>query len=158
MTPSKNTPILVVDDYALVVRIIRDDLRRIGYDNVDGARNGADALEKLQGKRYALIISDWHMEPITGFQLLQRVRADPHYADVPFIMATIESRPQYVAAARSAGASDYILKPFNASLLRAAILGVFDLGEGRERHFRFDGSFVAPVAKTASCGRSGAKN
>ena len=140
-------PILVVDDYALVVRIIRDDLRRIGFENVDGALNGAEALEKLQARRYALIMSDWHMEPMTGFQLLQRVRADPHYVDVPFIMATIESRPQYIAAARDAGANDYILKPFNAALLRAAIIGVFEPTRGREPRFRFDGSFVAPAPK-----------
>jgi two-component system chemotaxis response regulator CheY len=148
-------PILVVDDYALVVRIIRDDLRRIGYENVDGALNGAEAIEKLQAKRYALIISDWHMEPVTGFQLLQRVRADPHYTDVPFIMATIESRPQYVAAASQAGASDYILKPFNTALLRAAIIGVFEpKGSGGAR-FRFDGSFVPPVARPAAPRRLG---
>jgi two-component system chemotaxis response regulator CheY len=143
-------PILVVDDYALIVRIIREDLRRIGYENVDGALNGAEALEKLQAKRYALILSDWHMEPMTGFQLLQRVRADPHYADVPFIMATVESRPEYVTAAREAGASDYILKPFNTALLRAAIIGVFDHSADRDPRFRFDGSFVAPTSRAMS--------
>ena len=138
MTGSKQTPILIVDDYGIVVRIIRHHLKRIGFENVDSASNGAEALEKLKAKRYALILSDWHMEPVTGFQLLQRVRADPDYAQTPFIMSTIESRPQYVSAARSAGATDYILKPFNAAVLRAAIVDAFARNAGFEQVFRID--------------------
>jgi two-component system chemotaxis response regulator CheY len=150
MPISRQLPILVVDDYHLIVRIIRADLARIGYENVDGALNGAEALEKLHAKRYALVISDWHMEPVTGFQLLQRMRADPYYRDVPFIMATVESRPDYVAAARDAGATDYILKPFNTALLRATILGAFEPSTGVPRNFRFDGSFAVPAPRSSA--------
>ena len=121
MSEARHTPILVVDDYAMVVRIIRHHLKRIGFENVDAASNGAEALERLASKRYSLVMSDWHMEPVSGFQLLQRIRADAKLAGLPFIMATVEARPQYVAAARREGATDYILKPFNAATLRASI-------------------------------------
>ena len=154
MTKSTQTPILIVDDYAIVVRIIRHHLKRIGFENVDSASNGAEALEKLKAKRYDLILSDWHMEPITGFQLLQRVRADPDHAHVPFIMATIESRPQYVSAARNAGATDYILKPFNAAVLRAAIVDAFNRNVALDQTFRIDAMAPGAIKTRSMAARS----
>src|ERR1700734_905056 len=100
-------PILVVDDYQTMVRIIRNLLKQIGFENVDDASNGEDALAKLQSKNYGLIISDWNMEPMTGFQLLQKVREDELYANIPFIMVTAESKTDNVVAARNAGVSHY---------------------------------------------------
>ncbi len=118
-------PILVVDDYQTMVRIIRNLLKQIGFENVDDAANGEVALQKLRSKRYSLIISDWNMEPITGFQLLQKVREGSSCADVPFIMVTAESKTDNVVAARRAGVSHYIVKPFNAATLKAKIDAVF---------------------------------
>lgn len=118
-------PILVVDDYQTMVRIIRNLLKQIGFENVDDASNGEAALQKIREKRYALIISDWNMEPMTGFQLLQKVREDRASADVPFIMVTAESKTDNVVAARLAGVSHYIVKPFNAATLKGKIDAVF---------------------------------
>jgi two-component system, chemotaxis family, chemotaxis protein CheY len=118
-------PILVVDDYQTMVRIIRNLLKQIGFENVDDASNGEDALAKLRSKNYGLIISDWNMEPMTGFQLLQKVREDELYANIPFIMVTAESKTDNVVAARNAGVSHYIVKPFNAGTLKAKIDAVF---------------------------------
>ena len=109
-------PILVVDDYQTMVRIIRTLLKQIGFENVDDAANGEAALQKIRSKRYGLIISDWNMEPMTGFQLLKRVREEGASADVPFIMVTAESKTDNVVAARRAGVSHYIVKPFNAAM------------------------------------------
>jgi two-component system chemotaxis response regulator CheY len=116
-------PILVVDDYQTMVRIMRNLLKQIGYENVDEAANGAQALEKITAKRYDLVISDWNMEPMTGFQLLQKVRL--HQPELPFIMVTAESKTDNVIAARRAGVSQYIVKPFNAAILKAKIDAVF---------------------------------
>ena len=118
-------PILVVDDYQTMVRIIRNLLKQIGFENVDEASNGEVALQKIRSKRYSLIISDWNMEPITGYQLLQKVREGGPSADVPFIMVTAESKTDNVVAARRAGVSHYIVKPFNAATLKAKIDAVF---------------------------------
>ena len=113
--------ILVVDDYQTMVRIIRNLLKQIGYENVDDAANGQAALEKLGAKHYDLIISDWNMEPMTGYDLLLRVRADPATARTPFIMVTAESKTENLLAARKAGVSTYIIKPFNAQTLKGKI-------------------------------------
>lgn len=121
MTTDPNLPILVVDDYDAMVRIMRKLLKQIGYENVDVASNGQAALEKIQGKRYGLIISDWNMEPMTGFELLQKVRADAETATTPFILVTAESKPENVEAARKAGVNNYLIKPFSAPVLKEKI-------------------------------------
>ncbi|HWG06521.1 MAG TPA: response regulator [Beijerinckiaceae bacterium] len=121
MTIDSSLPILVVDDYGTMVRIIRNLLKQVGYENVDDASNGEAALEKMQAKKYGLVISDWNMEPMTGFELLQKVRADTTNAETPFIMVTAESKTDNVIAARKAGVSNYIVKPFNAATLKAKI-------------------------------------
>ncbi|MGH6818478.1 MAG: response regulator [Methylovirgula sp.] len=118
-------PILVVDDYQTMVRIIRNLLKQIGFENVDEASNGAEALAKIEKQHYGLIISDWNMEPMTGFQLLQKVRGLRDRADIPFIMVTAESKTDNVVAARRAGVNHYIVKPFNAATLEAKIDAVF---------------------------------
>ncbi len=118
-------PILVVDDYQTMVRIISNLLKQIGFTNVDEASNGADAFEKIRTGSYGLIISDWNMQPVTGFELLQKVKADPSLAETPFIMVTAESKTDNVIAARKAGVSSYIVKPFNAQTLKAKIDAVF---------------------------------
>lgn len=125
MIVDSSLPILVVDDYQTMVRIIRNLLNQIGFDNVDTASNGEEALAKIKDKNYGLIISDWNMEPMTGFQLLQKVREDTQRADIPFIMVTAESKTDNVIAARKAGVSHYIVKPFNAGTLKSKIDAVF---------------------------------
>ncbi len=125
MTADFAMPILVVDDYQTMVRIIRNLLKQIGYENVDDAADGEDALRKIKEKPFALIISDWNMEPMTGFQLLQKVRETRGSAEIPFIMVTAESKTDNVVAARRAGVSHYIVKPFNAATLKAKIDAVF---------------------------------
>ena len=125
MTADFAMPILVVDDYQTMVRIIRNLLKQIGYENVDDAADGEAALRKIREKSYGLIISDWNMEPMTGFQLLQKVRETRGSADTPFIMVTAESKTDNVVAARRAGVSHYIVKPFNAATLKAKIDAVF---------------------------------
>ena len=117
--------ILVVDDYNTMIRIIRNLLKQIGFENVDDASDGSAALAKMQGKKYGLVISDWNMEPMTGYSLLQEVRADPDLFTTPFIMVTAESKTENVVAAKKAGVSNYIVKPFNAQTLRSKIEAVF---------------------------------
>lgn len=125
MIVDPSLPILVVDDYQTMVRIIRNLLKQIGFENVDEASNGAEALAKIEERHYGLIISDWNMEPMTGFQLLQKVRGLKDRADIPFIMVTAESKTDNVVAARKAGVNHYIVKPFNAVTLKAKIDAVF---------------------------------
>jgi len=118
-------PVLVVDDYRTMVRIIHNLLRQIGFSDLDGAADGITALEKLRRRRYGLVISDWNMEPMTGYDLLQAIRSDAALADTPFIMITAESKTGNVIAAKQAGVSTYIVKPFNAQILKNKIETIF---------------------------------
>ena len=118
-------PVLVVDDYNTMVRIIRNLLRQVGFHDIDDACDGHSALKRLREKNYGLVISDWNMEPMTGYDLLREMRGDPKLASVPFIMITAESKTENVIAAKQAGVSNYIVKPFNAATLKTKIDAVF---------------------------------
>ena len=118
-------PILVVDDYKTMVRIIRNLLKQLGFNNVDDAADGVEALSKLREKKYGLVISDWNMEPMTGYELLKEVRGDDTLSRTPFIMVTAESKTENVIAAKKAGVNNYIVKPFNAQTLKGKINAVF---------------------------------
>ena len=125
MAVDTSMSVLVVDDYNTMIRIIRNLLKQLGFENIDDASDGSAALNKMRGKKYGLVISDWNMEPMTGYDLLQVVRSDPNLAETPFIMVTAESKTDNVIAAKRAGVSNYIVKPFNAQTLKSKIDAVF---------------------------------
>jgi two-component system, chemotaxis family, chemotaxis protein CheY len=125
MAVNNSTPILIVDDYNTMIRIIRNLLRQLGFEQIDEANDGSTALAKMRIRQYGLVISDWNMEPMTGYDLLQEVRSDPALAATPFIMVTAESKTENVIAAKKAGVSNYIVKPFNAQTLKSKIDAVF---------------------------------
>jgi two-component system chemotaxis response regulator CheY len=124
----KSMNVLIVDDYKTMLRIIRNLLKQLGFENVEEATDGGAALAKLREKSYGLVISDWNMEPMTGLQLLKEVRADARLKNTPFIMVTAESKTENVVSAKQAGVNNYIVKPFNAETLKSkisAVLGDF---------------------------------
>ena len=127
MAVDKNMKVLIVDDYQTMLRILRNLLRQLEFNNVEEAKDGGAALELLRKEQFGLVISDWNMEPMTGIQLLREVRADPKMKAMPFIMITAESKSENVIAAKEAGVSNYIVKPFNAETLKAKLVSV--LGE-----------------------------
>ncbi len=121
MAIDKNMNVLIVDDYKTMLRIIRNLLKQLEFDNVEEATDGAEALAKLRAGNFGLVISDWNMEPMTGLDLLKEVRSDSRLKNLPFIMITAESKTENVVAAKQAGVSNYIVKPFNAETLREKI-------------------------------------
>ena len=127
MAVDLSMPVLVVDDYQTMIRIIRNLLNQLGFKNIEEAKDGRQALEKLNGGKFGLVISDWNMEPMTGFELLQQVRASDKLKATPFIMVTAESKTENVIAAKKAGVNNYIVKPFNAETLKGKLKSV--LGE-----------------------------
>ena len=125
---SANMKFLVVDDFSTMRRIIRNLLKQLGFEDVDDASDGTAALARLKGRKYGLVISDWNMEPMTGLELLKAVRANPNYKGIPFIMVTAEGKTENVIAAKEAGVSNYIVKPFSAETLKTkmtSVLGAF---------------------------------
>lgn len=128
MAVDLSMPVLVVDDYQTMIRIIRNLLNQLGFKNIEEAKDGKQALEKLNAGKFGLVISDWNMEPMTGFELLLQVRASDKLKATPFIMVTAESKTENVIAAKKAGVNNYIVKPFNAETLKGklkAVLGEF---------------------------------
>jgi len=111
-------PILIVDDYNTMIRIMRNLLRQLGFTNIDEANDGAAALAKMRTKEYALVISDSQMSPMTGVELLQRIRADERTAQTPFVMVANDNTEA------SPGASSYIVKPFSAQTLKSTLVPV----------------------------------
>ena len=126
MAVDMNMNVLVVDDYKTMLRILRNLLGQLKFNNVDEATDGSMALAKLRQGNFGLIISDWNMEPMTGIQLLREVRADPNpkLKSLPFIMITAESKSENVIAAKEAGVSNYSVKPFNAETLKSKLVSV----------------------------------
>jgi len=121
MAVDKSMNVLIVDDYKTMLRIIRNLLKQIDFNNVEEATDGAEALSKLRAGNFGLVISDWNMAPMTGLELLQEVRQDTRLKSLPFIMITAESKTENVVAAKQAGVSNYIVKPFNAETLKEKI-------------------------------------
>jgi two-component system chemotaxis response regulator CheY len=118
-------PILVADDNRTTIRIVRNLLSQLGFKHVDDVPDGLAAMVKMSEKKYDLVIADWNMEPMTGYELLKQVRADPRYSGLRFIMITAEANTEHVIAAKKAGVSNYIIKPFTAETLKAKIEASF---------------------------------
>jgi len=124
MSLNKNMRVFIVDDYNTMLRILRNLLRQLEINQVEEATDGETAFQLMLKTPPELIISDWNMVPMTGLELLRKVRAEPKLRHIPFIMVTAESKTENVIAAKQAGVSNYIVKPFNAETLRAKIASV----------------------------------
>lgn len=125
MPVDKSMNVMVVDDYKTMTRIVRSLLEQLGFKNIDDATDGPSALEKIRQKDYGLILSDWNMSPMTGYDLLKAVRADDRLKAVPFVMVTAEAKTENIVAARDAGVSNYIIKPFTLAVLKQKLTAVF---------------------------------
>lgn len=119
-----NMKVLIVDDYKTMLRVLHNLLRQMNFINIEEAEDGAEAFAKLQQDTYGLVISDWNMEPVSGMDLLKKIRADEKMKDLPFIMITAESSSENVKAAKEAGVSNYIIKPFTAETLQTKLVSV----------------------------------
>ncbi len=120
MSVSMTMPILIVDDYNTMIRIMRNLLRQLGFTNIDEANDGAAALAKMRTKEYGLVISDSYMSPMTGIEFLQRIRAEERIAQTPFVMVANDNSE----GAEAQGASTYIVKQFSAQALKSTLVPV----------------------------------
>ncbi|HEY0209310.1 chemotaxis response regulator CheY [Acerihabitans sp.] len=122
----KELRFLVVDDFATMRRIVRNLLKELGFNNVDEAEDGVDALTKLRAGRIDFVISDWNMPNMDGLALLQNIRADGEMAKLPVLMVTAEAKKENIIAAAQAGASGYVVKPFTAATLEEKLNKIFE--------------------------------
>ena len=125
MPVNANAPILIVDDYQTMLRIMHNLLKQLGFSNIEEANDGSSALEKLKTGSYELIVSDWNMESMTGLDLLKEVRSDRDLKHIPYIMIAAENKNENMIAAKEAGVTNYIVTPFNALTLKSKLQSVF---------------------------------
>lgn len=124
MPLDQTTPILVVDDEPAMVKLMTSLLRVAGFEDIGSAVTAQDALVLLAQKAYEVVISDLHMPPTGGVQLLRSIRASSGQQP-KFILTTASRSPTDVAAAKHAGVDAYLLKPFTPAQLRAKLQEVF---------------------------------
>jgi two-component system, chemotaxis family, chemotaxis protein CheY len=110
--------VLVVDDFPTMRRIVKNLLKQLGYENIDEAEDGSQALAKLKAGGYGLLITDWNMPVMEGIDLLKNVRADDALKELPVLMVTAEAEKDKVITAIKAGVDNYVVKPFTAEVLK----------------------------------------
>ncbi|MBD3610562.1 MAG: response regulator [Gammaproteobacteria bacterium] len=108
---------LVVDDMKYMRATIKSMLRSIGFERIEQASNGLEALRILRNHRIDIIISDWQMDGMDGMELLKEIREDRSLCTKPFLMVTGESELRYVEQAIKAGVTEFIIKPFDPMTL-----------------------------------------
>ncbi len=132
---TQNKPrFLVVDDSGTMRRIIKVTLAKLGFDQIEEAGDGLEALNLIKRNEVGLsmgmpefdcILTDWNMPNFDGLNLLRQIRAIPAYAKVPVVMITTEQSKDDVIEATKSGVSAYIIKPFTPETLKAKINAFF---------------------------------
>lgn len=125
MPRDKTIPVLVVDDFPTMRRVISNALRELGYQNVREAEDGNSALRAIETGGIRFVITDWNMPNMSGLELLKAIRANPKTKDIPVLMVTAEAMQANIVEAAKAGVSNYIVKPFDAKTLEAKLAKIF---------------------------------
>ncbi|MFZ2301992.1 MAG: chemotaxis response regulator CheY [Gallionella sp.] len=121
----ENTKFLIVDDFSTMRRIVRNLLKELGFNNVQEAEDGVEALAKLRADPFEFVVSDWNMPNMTGIELLRAIRADEKLKHLPVLMVTAEAKKENIIEAAKAGASGYVVKPFTAATLDEKLKKIF---------------------------------
>ncbi|ELP5717500.1 chemotaxis response regulator CheY (plasmid) [Enterobacter asburiae] len=122
----QNLRFLIVDDFATMRRIVRNLLKDLGFNNVEEAEDGHDALKKLRESTFDFVISDWNMPNMDGLELLTTIRQDSQLEALPVLMVTAEAKKENIIAAAQSGASGYVVKPFTAATLEEKLNKIFE--------------------------------
>ncbi|NBB86377.1 MAG: response regulator [Bacteroidetes bacterium] len=112
---------LVVDDSPTMRRIVTNALREIGYDDVEEAGDGEEALKTLNADTFDFLVTDWNMPNMNGLELTQTVRQHDTYHEMPILMVTTRGMKEDVVAAMQAKVNNYVVKPFTPEVLREKI-------------------------------------
>lgn len=121
---NKDIPILVVDDFETMRRIVRYCLSDLGFTNIDEAQDGVQALEMAKSGHYRLIISDWRMPALSGVGLLRALRSSDRTKEIPFILITPEDKKELLEQETNCSRSNCLVKPFNSSSFAMQLQGL----------------------------------
>ena len=114
--------ILLVDDFQSIRTIFKLELSRLGFKNIQEAKDGMEAYEQICLAHaaeipFSLVISDWNMPAMTGIELLKQLRADQRFLNLSFFIVTAEEELKYAQEAMMAGATDFFVKPISAEAI-----------------------------------------
>ena len=125
MPADPNMKILVVDDMSTMRRIVKNILKQLGFNNLEEAENGQEALTKLKADTYGFVVSDWNMPVMMGIDMLRAIRADESLKKIPVLMVTAEAQKENLMEAVQAGVSNYVVKPVTAETMQDKINKIF---------------------------------
>ncbi|WP_272673427.1 chemotaxis response regulator CheY [Providencia sp. PROV031] len=123
---AKDLSFLVVDDFSTMRRIVRNLLKELGFNKIEEAEDGVDALEKIRTGSIDFVVADWNMPNMDGLELLKTIRGDDALKHIPVLMVTAEAKKENIIAAAQADASGYVVKPFTAAILEEKLNKVFE--------------------------------
>jgi two-component system, chemotaxis family, chemotaxis protein CheY len=124
--PDYKMKILVVDDFSTMRRIVKNVLKQLGFENIEEAEDGAQALAKMKNSSYGFVVTDWNMPNMDGLDFFKATRTDPKLKEVPFLMVTAEAEKEKVIAAIQAGVNNYVVKPFTAEVFKEKMDRIFE--------------------------------
>lgn len=120
-----NMKILVVDDFSTMRKIIKNILKKLGFENITEAEDGVNALEKLKSQEIDFIVSDWNMPNMNGLELLKNIRGDDSLKEIPVLMVTAEAQKENIVEAVKEGVNNYVIKPFTPETMKEKIDKIF---------------------------------
>ncbi len=123
---NKNMKILVVDDFSTMRRIVKNQLRELGFSDIVEAEDGSAAFQVLETRPIDFVVTDWNMPGVTGLELLKKIRADERFKALPVLMVTAEAKREQIVEAAQSGVNGYVVKPFNAVTLQGKIERIFE--------------------------------
>jgi two-component system, chemotaxis family, chemotaxis protein CheY len=115
--------VLVVDDSTSMRQMVSFTMKEAGFDVIEGS-NGQEAISRVQGKSVNLVITDLNMPVMDGMTLIRQLRAKPEFKFTPILMLTTESQQEKKLEGKAAGATGWIVKPFNPGQLLQVVTKV----------------------------------
>lgn len=139
MTTPKLDRVLIVDDFEIARRFLKNSLNRMGYTAIDEAIDGEDGLKKIrtsyaEKRPYSIVFSDLNMPKKSGIELLAACRNDAITRDTPFMMISAETEQEIVNEAMRLGALDYIIKPYTSETIEAKLKDLFSPKKGKKKN------------------------
>jgi DNA-binding response OmpR family regulator len=124
---------LIIDDHQIIRQVLEQNLRDMGFKQIDAVANYQEAQEKMKAKRFDIVFVDWILPGKSGYSLMQEYRQEREYDDVAFVMVTTETDERHMIEALKAGATSYIMKPVTPNAFKEKVGKVLDwLGKKRQ--------------------------
>lgn len=121
LTMDSSKKILVVDDFATMRKIAIKMLNKLGFEIIEEADSGKSAWEKINNKKYDIVLTDWNMPEMTGIELLKAIRESDDLKNTPVILISAESEKEHIVEASKLGVNGYILKPYAIDTLKGVL-------------------------------------